>query len=36
MTPQEADKLYEQVQRLTLSQLLALWRWICFEIAGRL
>jgi hypothetical protein len=36
MTPEEADMLYVQVQRLTLSQLFALWRWIYVEIAGRL
>lgn len=36
MTPEEADVLYAQVQRLTLAQLFALWRWIYLEIAGRI
>jgi len=36
MTPADADQLYAWVQGLTLSQLLALWRWICCEIAGRI
>lgn len=36
MTPEEADRLYDQVQRLTLKQLFALWRWIYLEIAGRM
>lgn len=36
MTPEEADVLYATVQRLTLRQLLALWRWITLEVYGRL
>jgi len=36
MTPEDADRLYEHVQRLTLAQLFLLWRWIYLEIAGRL
>jgi hypothetical protein len=36
MTPEEADILYQQVQRLTIKQLFALWHWIYLEIAGRL
>lgn len=36
VSPEEADALYAAVQRLTLRQLLALWRWITLEVYGRL
>ena len=36
MTPEDADRLYAHVQRMTLAQLFALWRWIYLEISGRI
>lgn len=35
MTPEEADKLFEQVQRMDFEQLRLLMRWIYLEFGKR-
>lgn len=35
MTNEDADRLRTQVQSLTWNQLVALWKWITFEMIAR-